>query len=65
MIRCNTIDGDREGGREGGREEGREGRREGANSHVGKMYYVKVQYENKTKLDITSLEVPENGAVLS
>ena len=44
MILCDTIGGEREGGREGGMEGergGREGGREGANSHVGKIYYVK------------------------
>ena len=40
MILCDTIGGEREGGREGGME-GARGGREGANSHVGKIYYVK------------------------
>ena len=52
MILCNTIDGEREecvGGRKGDRGGGREeclGGRKGAISHVGTIYYVKVQYEN-------------------
>ena len=42
-------EGGREGGRERGREGGREGGRVGANSHVGKIYCVKVQYENRRR----------------